>query len=96
MAEFKETAFDYLDVSDHATFSSSERKWINKIYKLKEKYPNEVTIECAPDDNYGMLVAFIPKSWMKISPPKKVNLTDEQKAAMAERMRQSKKPSTQD
>lgn len=87
MAEFKETCVEYVDVDKHATFCSSERKWINKINRLKEKYPDEVTIVHDSEDNYGTLVAKIPKSWMKISPPKKMNLTDEQKAERAERMR---------
>lgn len=87
MADFKETCIEYIDIDKHATFCSSERKWINKIYKLKEKYPNEVHIEVSEEDNDGMIVASVPKSWMKISPPKKVNYTEEQRAAMAERMR---------
>ena len=91
MAEFKETCIEYIDADKHATFCSSERKWINKLYKLKEKYPNEVHIEVSDEDNEGMIVATIPKSWMKVSPPKKVNYTDEQRAALAERMRAARK-----
>ena len=91
MADFKETCIEYLDVDKYATFCSSERKWINKIYKLKEKYPNEVRIEASEEDNDGMIIASIPKSWMKVSPPKKMNLTEEQKAERAERMRSLKK-----
>jgi hypothetical protein len=87
MADFKETCIEYLDIDKHATFCSSERKRINKIYKLKEKYPNEVHIEVSEEENDGMIIAHIPKSWMKVSPPKKVNYTEEQRAAMAERMR---------
>ena len=87
MTDFKETCMEYLDVDSYATFCSSERKWINKIYKLHEKYPDEVAIIEAPEDNDGMIVAHVPKLWMKVSPPKKMNLTEEQKAAMAERMR---------
>lgn len=91
MADVKETCIEYIDEEKHATFCSSERKWINKIYKLKEKYPNDVHIEVSEEDNDGMIVAHIPKSWMKVSPPKKVNYTEEQKAALAERMRAARK-----
>lgn len=91
MADFKETCIEYLDVDKYATFCSSERKWINKIYKLKEKYPNEVHIEVYDEDNDGMIIAHVPKSWMKVSPPKQMNLTEEQKAERAERMRNMKK-----
>ena len=34
MADFKETCLEYLDIDKHATFCSSETKWINKIRKL--------------------------------------------------------------
>lgn len=86
MADFKETCVEYLDVDDYATFCSAERKWINKILKLKESYPNEVDIREYPETNNGYILAHIPKSWMKVSPPRQVNMTDEQRTAAAERM----------
>ena len=93
MADFKETGVEYISTESHATFFSSEIKWINKIQRLKEKYPDDVEITYDPDDNGGVIVAHIPKSWMKIAPPKKVNLTDDQKAERAERMRSFRKAS---
>lgn len=86
MADFKETCVEYLDVDKHATFCSAERKWINKILKLKESHPDEVDIRYYPENNDGNIVAHIPKSWLKISPPRQVNYTEEQRAAAAERM----------
>ena len=86
MENFKETCIDYISTDNYATFCSSEKKWINKIFKLHKKYPDEVKIIYMPEDNGGMLYAEIPKSWLKISPPRQVNYTNEQKAAMAERL----------
>ena len=86
MTDFKETAIGYLDVDKHATFSSSERKWINKILKYAESHPDSVRIKCYPEDNFGELVADIPKSWLKISPPRNREMTEEQRAAIAERL----------
>lgn len=86
MADFKETCVEYLDVDKHATFCSAERKWINKILKLKESYPDEVDIRFYPENNDGIILAHIPKSWLKISPPKTRTMTDEQRAAAAKRM----------
>lgn len=94
MPDIKETCVDYLDVDDHAVFSSAERKWINKILKLKESHPDEVTIRHHPDTNYGIIVADIPKSWLKISPPRNVTYTDEQRAALAERMAEARRSKT--
>ena len=89
MADFKETCVEYIDVDKHATFCSSERKWINKIIKLQHEHPDEVDIICDPEENEGVILAHIPKSWLKISPPKKLNLTEEQKAERADRMRKA-------
>ena len=90
MADFNETACDYLSCDKHATFCSSETKWINKILKLAEQYPNEVEIQVLPEDNQGMILAHIPKSWMKISPPRKSNYTEEQRLAIAERLQSAR------
>ena len=87
MADFKETCVEYLDIDKYATFCSSERKWVNKMLRLHETHPSEVQITEHPDDNGGVIVAHIPKTWLKISPPKKVVLTDEQKEAARERLR---------
>ena len=40
MTDFKETAVGYLNVDNYAVFSSSEQKWITKILKLHEDYPD--------------------------------------------------------
>lgn len=91
MAELKETVFECVDVDNQATFCSGERKWINKILRLKEKFPDEVEIVCGPDDNDGIILAHVPKSWLKVSPPKKVDYSEEQRAAAAERLAEARK-----
>lgn len=96
MADFKETCFEYLDVDDNATVGSSERRWINKIIRLHEQHPGVVKIVRMPEDNDGYILAHVPKSWVKLSPPKQVNLTDEQKAVRAERLRKSRSQSNSD
>lgn len=82
----KETCFSYTADDSHAFFSSSETKWINKILKLHQERPDEVQIIHKPEDNGGMIYAHIPKRYLKLSPPRQMNYTEEQKAAMAERL----------
>lgn len=82
----KETSFEYIDENQYGTFCSSERKWINKILALHEKYPDKIQIRYWPEDNHGVILAYVPKKWFKISPPRQVNFTDEQRAALAQRM----------
>ena len=86
MADFKETAVGYLSCDSYATFSSSEQKWISKIIKLHESHPSEVEIKYMPENNNGMILAHIPKSWLKVSPPRKREMTEEQRKAASERM----------
>ena len=87
MADFKETCVEYIDVDSYATFCSSERKWINKITKYATSHPDEVQIVRTPEDNCGVIYARVPKNWLKVSPPAKRSLTDEQRAAATERLR---------
>ena len=67
--------------------SSDQQKWINRIKKLAEKYPDDVTIRHRPEDNDGCICATLPAEWLRIAPPRASNLTDEQRRAAAERMK---------
>lgn len=79
-----ETCFNYCDRA-RGFFSSDERKWINRIYKLKEKYPDKIRIIAEPETNDGCLYVELPTEWLKITPPR--TYTEEQRLAMAERLR---------
>lgn len=87
MNEIRETCYNQIQDRKSGEISTNERSWINKLTKLADKYPDEVKVIMRPEENYGVLLIDIPKSWFKISPPRKSNMTDEQKAAAAERMR---------
>jgi hypothetical protein len=86
MADLKETCFSYTSEDECAIFSSSEKKWINKILKLQQAHPDKVKVIYHPDNNHGVIYAHIPKKWLKITPTRQMNYTDEQRAAMAERL----------
>ena len=64
---------------------------ITRMLKLAEQYPEEVQILAMPETNDGCLYMKCPASWLVIRHPKRVSLTDEQKAATAERLRASRK-----
>ena len=78
-----ETCFNYTD-KDKAYFSSDERKFITKVRRLQEKYPDKVRIIKQPEDNDGCIYAQVPVEWFKFSPKKVVS--DEQKEKMRVRM----------
>ena len=82
-----ETCFNYCN-KEHGFFSSDERKFITKVRKLKEQYPDRVRIIKEPEENDGCIYCELPTEWFSIRPPKKMNYTDEQRAEMSERMKQ--------
>lgn len=89
--DLRETSIEYLSCNDYATLYSSETKWMRKIKQLQSDYPDSVQIM---NETSESMVVHIPKSWFKVTPPRKMTLTDEQRAAAAERMtkaRQNKK-----
>ena len=83
-----ETCFNYTE-REHGYFSSDERKFITKIHKLKDKYPDEVRIIAEPENNDGCIYCELPTEWLKIMPPKKMNVTDEQREQIAQRLAHS-------
>lgn len=82
--DIRETAIDHVAGEKIATFFSSETKWINQIWKLKEQYPDEVEIRHVNPD--GSLIAHIPAEWFKVKPKKKVVMTEAQIAASKARL----------
>lgn len=81
-----ETSIAYLDY-DKAVVSTDEQKWHRRIRELQKEYPDQVRIKYEPETNDGNMVAEIPVKWVRIRPPKRMNLTDEQRAKYAEMAR---------
>lgn len=89
-----ETCFNYCD-SKVAFISSDERKWISRIRKLAEEHPNEIAILRQPEANDGCIYASLPASWLKVQAKRKVELTEEEKAALRERLAKGKRSSSE-
>lgn len=94
MTEIRETAYNQTAENKTAEISTNERVWINKILKYASTHPDHVRIIEHPDTNHGVLLAELPKSWFKLSPPRNRNMSEEQKAAAAERLRNARQKST--
>ena len=80
-----ETSCTYTD-KERMYLSTDERRIITRVLKFQEKYPNDVTIIKYPEENDGCLYCIVPPSWLKITPPVKRELTEEQRRASSERM----------
>ena len=77
-----ETCFNYTQ-RDYGYFSSDERKFISKIRKLKEKYPEDIRIIAEPEQNDGCIYCQLPSSWLKISPKRALTEEHRQKLIAA-------------
>lgn len=67
----------------------SQKRWVSKLLKYAEDYPEDVEIIAKNSD--GSVFAHVPVSWFKFSPPRKGReMTDEEKAAAAERLRKAR------
>lgn len=83
-----ETCFNYVwEKGDPyiAYFSSDEKKWINKIRKLADKFP-EVEILKQPEDNDGCIYARLPADALRIQPKVKATMSEERKQLLRENL----------
>lgn len=81
-----ETCIDYTDYTV-AVVSTDEPRWHKRLRAYAQDYPDQVRIKYSPETNDGNMVAEIPVKWVRIKPPKRVNMSDEQRAALSEKMR---------
>lgn len=82
-----ETTITWLKGDEKASIYTCDSVMVNRLRKLAEENPDDVRI--LNDQGYGLKMD-VPVKWIKIRKPKKMNFTDEQKAAMAERLRASR------
>lgn len=68
--------------------AASSTRLNGRIKKLAEQFPEEVQILSTNED--GSIFAHIPVRFIKVGAPRKVEMTDEQKAELAERFRQTR------
>lgn len=83
-----ETCFNYC--GEKGYFSSDERRFITKVRRLKEQYPEQVRIIAEPEENDGCICCELPKKWFRIQPPVKRNMTEEQKREAADRLKRAR------
>jgi len=92
MDKCKENVIEFEKGAARATVSFSQGRYKNRIISLKEKFPLQV---CDVTENAdGSLVAHIPTSWIKINPPRQMQLSDLERDERKERLiqaRQSKR-----
>ena len=85
----KETCLGFIDDNDYMEFTTDMNKWINYITKMSKKYPNECKIIHTNAD--GSVFVHMPKEWFQPPrPPKKMNLSEEERQERAERLQKAR------
>lgn len=82
----RETNINHLSGDECCVIESNERFWVDKVYELEKKYPDEVVITREPEDDWGFIRAYIPYKAMKKVNISHREMSDEQKEAAKERM----------
>lgn len=90
---FNETVFEIEGSRDHWTICTGQTIWKNRLARLARENPGDV--EKLIENLDGSVVYYVPKAWVKISPPRKLNMSDEQKAASADRLRRYRESKTE-
>ena len=85
MEAYRETVLEHEQGRNYFAVSTGEISFRNRLTKLAEKYPHDCVVIAHNDD--GSVYYHVPVSWVKIAPPRSVTMTDEQKRAAADRMR---------
>lgn len=84
-----ETSVERIQGEEYCTIFTAERKFINQLKEFSAKYPEQVDIIKENEDE--SILAHVPSNWFRfVKPPTKRNFTEEQKQAMAERMKEAR------
>lgn len=83
-----ETTINYLQEDKMMTVFTAQRKWLNKLTKYANEPNSQVTIKHENAD--GSKIFEVPTSWLKIHPPAKRALTEEQRLKAAERLKKAR------
>ena len=80
--DFRDNNVEWINGGDRATASFYGKKYINRIKRLAEKYPEEVDYK---ENEDGSIICHFPVRYVKISRPVQRELTEEQRQQAAER-----------
>lgn len=84
-----ENVIEFLRDEKQATTTFSQRRFIHEIKEYAKTYPDECKIMAENDD--GSIVAHIPTNWIKIRPPRKVDMSEERRNELRERFNKIRK-----
>lgn len=83
MEKSEENVIEFLNRQDRAACTLNKTAWVNRAKRLKDANAEDVDLTENAD---GSVFMTVPVSWVKISPPRSRNMTDEQRREASERL----------
>lgn len=80
-----DTSFSYSDLKT-GYFSSDEKYWIRRIYKLAKEHPEDVQITAEPEENNGTILATVNPRIFTFLPPRRNVISADESASRRARM----------
>ena len=81
----QDNCFEWLTGQKRASVTFSQKRFVNKLKKYAGEYPGDIEIVAENED--GSICAHVPVTWFKFSPPRVREMSDEERAAAAERLK---------
>lgn len=82
-----ENCFEFRKGQGVAEATVCQQRYINRFRALAGEYPDDCNIIAENMD--GSIVVLFPVEWIKIFPPRKLNLTDEQREQLRENFKKN-------
>ena len=79
-----ENVIEFLNGQKRATVTLSQGRYKTKVENLAKERPNECKILARNPD--GTILAHVPTSWVKISPPRKVEMSEDRKEELRKQL----------
>ena len=79
-----ENVIEFLNGQKRATVTLSQGRYKTKVEKLAKERPDECKILARNPD--GTILAHVPTSWVKISPPRKVEMSEDRKEQLRQQL----------
>ncbi len=79
-----ENVIEFLNGQKRATVTLSQGRYKTKIEKLAKERPDECKILARNSDE--TILAHVPTSWVKISPPRKVEMSEDRKEELRKQL----------
>lgn len=79
-----ENVIEFLNGQKRTTVTLSQGRYKTKVEKLAKERPDECKILARNLD--GTILAHVPTSWVKISPPRKVEMSEDRKEELRKQL----------